>query len=114
MSKKEITKKEIIEKVKSNDYNFFYNIYNNSYNSKKGDPIEIVHERNLGDGNEYFITLKFRDVGYIVQLEGWYSSWDSPQWDKVSFAKPFTFTETRYKAISKSEIRDSKIDEVLD
>lgn len=113
-----MSKKEIIEKVKSNDYNFFYNIYNDLWNSKKGDPIEIVYERNLGDGNEYFIALKFNDVGYIVQLEGWYSSWDSPQWDKVSFAKPFTFTETRYKAISKSEmdgyIRDSKIDEVLD
>ena len=107
----EITRDEIISKVNAQDYDWFYEHYNESY-SKKGE-IEIVYEANYGDGNEYTICLNFLKHKFFVQLEGTYSSWDSPYWDSVSFAMPYEFKETRYKAATLDYIRDQKINEVL-
>jgi hypothetical protein len=107
----EITRNEIINKIKEKDYDWFYELYNESYNNKGN--IEVVYEANYGDGNEYTICLSFLKHNFFVQLEGTYSSWDSPYWDSVSFAMPYEFKETRYKAASLEYIRDQKINEVL-
>lgn len=106
----EITREEIISKVNANDYDWFYELYNESYGKK---DIEIAYEANYGDGNEYTICLSFLKYKFFVQLEGTYSSWDSPYWESVSFAMPYEFKETRYKAATLDYIRDQKINEVL-
>ena len=60
--------------------------------------------------NSVTIPLKYN---FFVQLEGTYSSWDSPYWDSVSFAMSYEFIETRYKAATLDYIRDQKIKEIL-
>ena len=105
------TKNEIIEKVNAKDHDYFYGIYNESYQSN--DEVEIVYEVNYGDGNEYKVCLHFIKHKFYVQLEGTYSSWNDPYWDSVSFAMPYEFTETRYKTATLDYIRDQKIKEVL-
>lgn len=110
-----ITKEEIVKRVNSNDANWFYNEVYEKYSWGKNDgKVDIVYEDNWGDGNDYFITLYFKDFNFNVLLEGTYSSWDSPYWNNVSFAKPYTFTEERYRPMTLEEIRDDKINEVLD
>ena len=104
-------KNEIIEKVNDRDCDYFYEIYNESYQSN--DEIEIVYEVNYGDGNEYKVCLHFIKHKFYVLLDGTYSSWDDPYWDSVSFAMPFEFTETRYKTATLDYIRDKKINDLL-
>lgn len=106
-----ITREEIIEKVKENDFDWFYDLYNESYSNK--DEIEVVYEANYGDGNEYTICMEFTKHNFFVQLEGTYSSWDNPYWDSVDFAMPYEFKETRYSAATLDYIRDQRINEVL-
>ena len=106
----EITREEIISKVKENDFDWFYDLYNESYSNNE---IDVVYEANYGDGNEYTICISFLKHNFFVQLEGTYSSWDSPYWDSVDFAMPYEFKETRYKAATLDYIRDQRINEVL-
>lgn len=108
-----IKKKEVIEKVNEKDYDWFYNLYDKYSWGKNDGEVEIVYDQNWGDGNDYFIAFKFINHNFYVQLEGTYSSWDSPYWSNVSFAKPYEYTETRYQAMSLGDIRDEKIDNVL-
>jgi hypothetical protein len=105
------TKNEIITKVNAGDTDYFYEIYNEMYSYKN--EVEQAYHVNYGDGNEYTICLYFKNHKFYVQLEGTYSSWDAPYWDSVSFAMPYEFTETRYKAATLDYIRDQKINEVL-
>lgn len=107
-----ITKKELIEKVNNKDYNWFYDLYNNLW-SGKNKSIEVVYDQNWGDGNDYFIAFHFKDHNLYVQLDGTYSSWDSPYWGDVYFASPYEWKEIRYEKRTLGEIRDDKIEEVL-
>ena len=107
----EITREKVISKVNERDCEWFFDLYNESYSLKN--DISIVYEANYGDGNEYTICISFLKYNFFVQLEGTYSSWDSPYWDSVSFAMPYEFKETRYKAATLDYIRDQKINEVL-
>jgi hypothetical protein len=106
----DLTRENLIEKIKKNDTNFFYELYNDSYNNT---DYNIVYDQHYGDGNDYFITLHFPKVNLYVLLDGTYSSWDSPYWDSVSQAQPYEFTETRYKPVTLQYLRDQKIEEVL-
>jgi len=113
-----ITREKIIEKVKAKDANFFYGIYNGDlegqYISRElAKEVKTVYDQHYGDGNEWYIALEFTEYGMFVLLEGMYSSWDSPDWDSVSHAEPFQYTETRFKPATLSYIRDKKIEEVL-
>ena len=112
-----ITRKQIIEKVKNKDTNFFYGLYNgelegHSYKDIKKE-VKTVYDQHYGDGNEWTIALEFIEFGMYVILEGYYSSWDSPDWDTVAHAEPFQYTETRFKEATLEYIRDKKIEEVL-
>jgi hypothetical protein len=107
----EITREKVISKVNERDCEWFFDLYNESCGLKN--DISIVYEANYGDGNEYLICISFLKYNFFVQLEGTYSSWDSPYWDSVSFAMPYEFKETRYKAATLEYIRDQKINEVL-
>lgn len=106
------TRETIIEKIKSGDTDFFYEIYNN-YTYGKNSEVSTVYDQHWGDGNEYYITLYFEKLDMYVLLDGTYSSWDSPYWDSVSHAEPYQFTETRYKPATLEYIRDKKLEKVL-
>ena len=60
----EITREEIISKVNAQDYDWFYELYNESYNKK--DEIDIVYEANYGDGNDYIICISFLKFNFFV------------------------------------------------
>jgi len=111
------TREQIIEKVKQNDTNFFYELYNgdlegHSYKDVNKE-VKTVYDQHYGDGNEWTITLHFIEFNMYVLLEGSYSSWDSPDWDSVSHAEPYEFTETRFKEATLEYIRDKKLNEIL-
>ena len=112
-----ITREKIIEKVKNKDTNFFYGLYNGDLEGHNYKDIykevKTVYDQHYGDGNEWSIALEFTEYGMYVLLEGYYSSWDSPDWDSVSHAEPFQYTETRFKEATLEYIRDKKIEEVL-
>lgn len=111
------TREQIIEKVKENDTNFFYEIYNGEvegkYHSGLHKQVPTVYDQHYGDGNEWTITLHFIECNMYVLLEGSYSSWDSPDWDSVSHAEPYEYTETRFKEATLEYIRDKKLNEIL-
>lgn len=109
---KKLSKEEIIKRISNNDCDWFYEIYNNHWNNK--DIVEVVYDQNWGDGNDYHLVINFKEFDWLVLLDGTYSSWDSHYWDSVSFAKPYIFTETRYKKTYIDEIRDKKIETILD
>lgn len=109
----EITREEVIERVNAKDYDWIYRFYGKYSRGKNDGQVKIVYEKNYGDGNDYIITFEFKNHNFFVQLEGTYSSWNSPYWSDVSFAVPYEYTETRYKPMSLDEIRDKKIEDVL-
>jgi len=106
-----ITKQLLIEKTIDNDTDFFWNIY---CDGTKDTKWEIVYDQSYGDGNEYQIALSFPEFDIIIQLEGTYSSWDSPYWDKVVLAMPYEFKETRYKKATTAYLREKSLNEILD
>jgi hypothetical protein len=110
----ELTKEIIIEKINQNDTDWFYQVYDKYSYGKTDGKVNVVYDQHWGDGNDYQIALFFNDLNWTVLLDGTYSSWDSPHWSGVSFAKEYTFTETRYRATTLDELRDDRINEVLD
>ena len=61
--------------------------------------LEIVQieDRYDGDGSEYNYTIQFPQLDDIlVTLNGYYSSWDSPDFGEVFLSKPYEYKETRY------------------
>jgi hypothetical protein len=118
-------KETVLNKVKENDAEWFYCIYNKEFygyfpandDAEFDDDdlrdehfqkiykdcfekIKSVYCENNGDGhrmyNCYEITVE-NDEKLIVQIEGDYSSWGNSEWDKVYLATPYEFRETRYK-----------------
>jgi hypothetical protein len=108
-----LTREEIISKVNSNDKNWFYSLYNGDCAREAREEFKIVYNQHYGDGNDWTIAFSFFNFNLFVVLEGSYSSWDSPYWDKVSFAVPYEYKETRYRATKLEDIRDMRIDSVL-
>jgi hypothetical protein len=110
------TREQIIEKVKANDTNFFYEIYNGEVEGKwikeLHKEVPTIYDQHYGDGNEWTIALHFIECNMYVLLEGSYSSWDSPDWDSVSH-EPYEYTETRFKEATLEYIRDKKLNEIL-
>lgn len=110
-------REQIIEKIKENNTNFFYELYNieldGKYNDQLYKEVSTVYDQHYGDGNEWDIALHFKELNMYVLLEGSYSSWDSPTWDSVSNAEPYEFTETRFKQATLEYIRDKKLEEFL-
>ena len=105
-----MTKEQLIEKTVDNDNEIFWDIYCDCPDDLK---MEVVYEQSYGDGNEYVIAMEFPDHDIFVQLEGTYSSWDSPYWSRVVLAMPYEFKETRYKEADKQYLREKSLNEVL-
>jgi hypothetical protein len=107
-----LSKKELIDEVKKNNTSLFRKFYyeDPQYDNK----YKIVWELNWGDGNELFVAINFPEENINVLLSGYYSSWDSDTFNKVSLSVPYEHVETRYRELSESEIRDMKIDNILE
>ena len=101
-----MTKEQLIEKTVDNDHDFYCETPDDL-------KMEIVYEQSYGDGNEYVIAMSFPELDIIVQLEGTYSSWDSPYWSKVVLAMPYEFKEIRYKEASTAYLREKSLNEIL-
>lgn len=106
----DLSKENILKKIENNDCDFFYKVYNEMWGKTE---VETLWEMNMGDGNDYMIALDMKESNLCVLLDGTYSSWDSPYWHRVTLGKEYEFKETRYRAVSLSDIRDKKIDDVL-
>lgn len=66
---------------------------------REGSPVTEVFYQSYGDGNELQKVFHFAEADVYVLLVGTYSSWDSSDYDTVTIAEPYTFTETRYKPV---------------
>lgn len=106
------TRKQLIEKIKENNVEFFYEI--SQHMSECDNQFETKWDISYGDGNDWFIALEFPDEALTVLLTMIFSSWSEPSFVSVSQAIPYTFTETRYKPVSLQELRDYKIKDILD
>jgi hypothetical protein len=95
----QITKEILIEKVNSKDTSWFEKLYYGDVDNETRKEYSVVYDMNYGDGNDWEITLEFKNLNLFVSLDGTYSSWDSPYWDSVSFAQPYEYKETRYKPV---------------
>jgi len=108
------TRQELIEKIKKNDTEFFEQFYNDYFEEEEVEnKYETIWELNWGDGNDLYVAIEFPEEKLTVLMEGTYSSHDSNYWHNVSFGVPYEFKETRYKSATIADIRDMKIDEVL-
>jgi hypothetical protein len=114
---KKLSKIELIEKINQKDTEWFSDLYV-EYGWTRNQPDDInkfkkVWELNWGDGNDHYIALDFYEENLVILLEGTYSSYDSSNFDSVSIAVPFEFKETRYRKAELADIREMKIDEIL-
>ena len=110
-----ITRQEILEKIKNNDCEYFSEMYHEGAwrNEYDGLKLKQLWEINWGDGNDWNVAFKIVDFDIDVLLEGWYSSHGDSEFNTVSIEIPFEFKETRYRAATLSDLRDMKIDEIL-
>jgi len=122
------TRQQLIDKINKNDTDFFKNFYHEYWEDEKPENhFEQVWKLNWGDGNDLFVAIKFPDEGITVYMKGIYSSYDDSYFSKVSLAVPYKhrkiisvsfqkenrFTETRYRPATLDEIRDMRIDDIL-
>ena len=104
------TKEQFLEKlanyVTSNDAeaahrlldgDYWYDDEDVEYESDEGYDVspKVIYRQNYGDGNYMEHVYQIDDV--IVLVNGTYSSHDSNSYDEVYYAKPYTFSETRYQ-----------------
>ena len=112
------TREEILEKIKNNDVVWFSNNYfENDWSASKpdfqGNKFKTLWEINWGDGNEWIIALDFFEENVTVVMEGYYSSHGDSEFSKVGIGVPYEFKETRYRIATKQDLRDLKLDDIL-
>ena len=113
-----LTREELVQKLKNNDVEWFskyYFEYDWSAHQKdfQGNKFKTCWEINWGDGNEWIVALDFFEDNLTVVMEGYYSSHDESEFSKVGIGVPYEFTETRYRIATKQDLRDLKLDEIL-
>jgi hypothetical protein len=105
------SRQELIDRVNAKDIKFFANF---RWGSSKGEnKCSTIWELCWGDGNEIQVAMEFTNENLIILLEGTYSSHDETDWYDVSFGVPFEFRETRYKPATQADLRDMKINDIL-
>ena len=91
-----ISKEQILAKIQEKDFDFFAQ-YGDNETQLEESGVSFPYRLNMGDGNEITEVCYFPEHDLHVMMIGFYSSWDSTQWDEIGIASPFTFTETRFK-----------------
>ena len=113
------TRQELIEKIRKNERGYFQDLFiEHGWRKPANQPDEInkfkkLWELNMGDGNEWEVAIEFVDEKLTVYMVGYYSSEGDSEFQTVSFGVPYEFNETRYKAATQAEIREMRIDEIL-
>jgi len=110
------TKQELIDRINKNDTKFFQNFYNEYWEDETQEPenrYEQVWNLNWGDGNDLFVAINFPDENITVYMKGYYSSHDESRIQKVALGVPYQHTETRYRPATLDEIRDMKLNDIL-
>ena len=108
------TKQQLIEKINKNETEFFETFYFQNWDEENPkNKYKCVWELNWGDGNDLFVAINFPDEGITVYMRGWYSSYSDSIITNVALGVPFQHTETRYRPATQDEIRDMRIDEIL-
>jgi len=113
-----LTREELLEKLRENDVKWFSNYYFEyewSANQKgfQGNKFEVCWEICWGDGNEWIVALNFPEENINVVMEGYYSSHGDSEFQSVGIGVPYEFKETRYRIATKQDLRDLKLDEIL-
>lgn len=108
------TRQQLIDRINNNDTDFFKNFYDEYWDDDEPENrYEQVWNLNFGDGNDLFIAINFPDENITVYMKGFYSSYDDSRFSKVALAVPYQHTETRYRPATLDEIRDMKINDIL-
>lgn len=108
------SRQELIDKVNAKDIKFFANFRWGS--SRVENKCFTIWELCWGDVRlkpTVQVAMEFPNENLIVLLEGTYSSHDETDWYDVSFGVPFEFRETRYKPATQADLRDMKINDIL-
>lgn len=113
-----LTREELLEKIKNNDVSWFrhhYFEYEWQVNKPdfQGNKFKTCWEINWGDGNEWIIALDFYEENLTVVLEGYYSSHGDSEFNDVGIGVPYEFKETRYRIANKEDLRELKLEELL-
>lgn len=113
-----LTREELLEKIKTNDVEWFSHYYfEYGWQAKKtdfqGNKFKTCWEINWGDGNEWIIALDFFEENVTIVMEGYYSSHGDSEFSKVGIGVPFEFKETRYRIATKQDLRELKLEELL-
>lgn len=113
-----LTREELLEKIKTNDVEWFSRYYfeyewQAKKNDFKGNKFKTCWEINWGDGNEWIIALDFFEENVTIVMEGYYSSHGDSEFSKVGIGVPFEFKETRYRIATKQDLRELKLEELL-
>lgn len=100
----EITLDLVKEKIAASSYKFFDFDYWDEEGEASEDPFKDgqmvdVHSDNDGDGRSATKTVYFPKLDLYVTLEGWYSSYEGANYNKIGFSKPYEYKETRYQII---------------
>lgn len=130
------TKKELVAKATSGEAYFFSQLFferssvspsrkidlngkkNTVYVGSSDDGVVenefvVAYDQNWGDGNDWEVALHFPAENINVLLEGYYSSQGDSELDSVSLSAPYDYTEVRYRTLTKEDIRDINLDEVM-
>lgn len=110
------TRPQLIEKIKNNDTKFFQQVYEGYWENKNDRPdntYDTIWELNWGDGNDLFVAVEFKEENLIVYMKGTYSSYGDSSFHKIAFGVPYQYTETRYRPATLEDIRDMKINDLL-
>jgi|APCry1669189665_1035243.scaffolds.fasta_scaffold02935_10 hypothetical protein len=113
-----LTREELIEKIKNRDVEWFQKYYfahewSAERNDFAGNKFKVCWEINWGDGNEWIVALDFFEENVTVVMEGCYSSHGESEFSEVGLGIPYEFKETRYRIATKQDLRDLKLEEIL-
>lgn len=66
----------------------------------------VLDSGNLGDGHDAWTLFKHEESGRLFRVGGWYSSWDSGEWNECVEVEPAEVHVVRYKPLGAP---DSKV-----
>lgn len=106
------TAEELLEKINSFDENEWY-----ESGREYGEPeylgdffyqggtvpgmgeFRVVASWNLGDGHEQGVVFEHEESGRFFRATGWYSSWDTGEWQEMDEVEPYQKVVTRYRKV---------------
>lgn len=108
------TKQQLIDRINKNDIDFFKSFYDEYWEDEEPENrYEQVWNLNWGDGNDLFVAINFPDEGITVYMKGMYSSHSDSRFSRIALGVPFEHTGTGYRPATLDEIREMKLNDIL-